>query len=312
MLTGGTLILLLLLYTIWRRRKGAAYSDIFLFRPQAQVATISQYEDSRLTALPIYRSNRFSIRSSRHPSRANLLKQPKMAVVPANLRSENRPGTPLVEPPSSTAPTTPTHKAEWKSFLHDASPPQPSVERPQEAHAAHGDSLSALPVMRHPSESNSTANRKTSNKPGPGLTLNLAASNANSDPPQPSPSGGDRWSWTNSQAPSTPRIAAPNNRSSLSSTRIRNVASWVRNQGRASNQDTKLPTTKEKSKPLLKNQAVKPVLAPQPNSRKGSKSSGKRVGSLSTILKPNSPPVGPLSPRLEEQSGGVEMIGRAA
>lgn len=227
-----------MIYIILRRRKGATYGEILTFRPQSQIVTIGPYpEDERLTALPIYRHNRFSIRSSRHPSRANLLKQPKMAAVPSNLRStENRPGTPLVDPEYTTAPTTPTTKGEWKSFLHDASSPQQqqpqTIERPQEALTANNrDSFLTLPVMRHPSERKPPG--KAQKKTNPGLTLSLSAENEDS-PASPSNDRGDRWSWTNSQAPSTPRIAAPNRRSSLtttSSTRIRNVASWVRNQG---------------------------------------------------------------------------------
>ncbi|CAK4032101.1 Hypothetical predicted protein [Lecanosticta acicola] len=227
-----------------------------------------------------------------------------MAAVPSNLRSwQNRPGTPLVDSASSNAPITPTHKVEWESFLHDASSPQPNtVEHPQDAPTANGDNFLTLPVMRYSSETSatrSTSDRKANNTPG--LTLNLSANNESLSP---SHTRDDRWSWTNSQAPSTPRIAAPNRRSSLASTRIRNVASWVRNQGRPSD-EAKIVKGK-KSKPLLKNQAVKPVLAPQAESHvKRSKSSGKhrRVGSLSMIFKPNSPlgAPGPLSPRLEEQ-----------
>lgn len=267
--------------------------------------------------MPIYRHNRFSIRSSRHPSRANLLKQPKMAAVPSNLRStENRPGTPLVDPEYATAPTTPTTKGEWKSFLHDASPPQQqqqqqpqTLERPPEAHTANNrDSFLTLPVMRHPSE-----RKPQKKKTNPGLTLNLSAENEE-QPPSPNDRG-DRWSWTNSQAPSTPRIAAPNRRSSLTTTtssiRVRNVASWVRNQG---NRSPPPASSKEKekdksgsSKPLLKNQAVKPILLPN---RGGAKPQHKRVGSLSAIFKGGSltttqPAIsGPLSPRLEEGRGG--------
>ena len=96
----------------------------------------------------------------------------------------------------------------------------------------------------------------------------------------------DRWSWTNSQAPPTPRIVAPNNRSSLSSSisRLRGIRSWVRgtttttsasHQQAGNHADARIDeeagggggrpgSSGSHHRPILKNQAAVPVLAPAP------------------------------------------------
>lgn len=128
----------------------------------------------------------------------------------------------------------------------------------------------------------------------------------------------DRWSWTNSQAPSTPRIAAPNStsnnmRSSIGSSRLRNVATWVRTQGRTSEEEQSNSGSTGRKKPLLKNQALRPVLAP-PRSRKRLSKAGRhdRVGSLSSIFKPTQGYAipSPLSPRLEAQRSATSIDGK--
>lgn len=99
-----------------------------------------------------------------------------------------------------------------------------------------------------------------------------------------------RWSWTNADAPSTPRLAAPSiGKSSVSSLpRFRRVASWVRVQASRQGIPTEappLPSSQGSSMPILKNKASKPNLFPGPPQRKLSKN--KRPDSSSNALRPS-------------------------
>ncbi|KAK1807996.1 hypothetical protein LTR12_017655, partial [Friedmanniomyces endolithicus] len=70
---GGVIIFALLLYAKYQRRRGATFSEIARFR-RHYPSTISfspTPRDARLTALPIYRETRYSVRSSQHASLAS-------------------------------------------------------------------------------------------------------------------------------------------------------------------------------------------------------------------------------------------------
>lgn len=109
-------------------------------------------------------------------------------------------------------------------------------------------------------------------------------------PKSPTDEQDHRWSWTNSQAPPTPRLTAPSRRSSLSSLpKFKRVTSWVR--GQANRQGIRLveepqPSQRRTSIPALKNKASKPNLAPNKPQRKLSKK--KRPDTThSAILRPS-------------------------
>jgi hypothetical protein len=93
--------------------------------------------------------------------------------------------------------------------------------------------------------------------------------------PKDSKDGTDRFSWTNLQAPPTPRSTARSITSSLSSLpKFKRVTSWVR--GQADRQgmriaEVPLPANPRTSVPTLKNKASKPNLAPKQPTRKLSK-----------------------------------------
>ena len=74
---GGTIVLAFLLYALWRRRKGASYSEIVHFRRHSGTIALSSRGGERLTALPIYRESRYSVRSSKYGSTLSFGKHTK-------------------------------------------------------------------------------------------------------------------------------------------------------------------------------------------------------------------------------------------
>lgn len=274
---------------------------------------MSEYE--RHTALPIYRQERISIRSSRHESRLDLAQQSKKPPrMPSSLRKEWRVEEPADRPSSRPkTPKMPTKQGE-RSFLKDATPPSKQVlEEPERAHTAL-DRVNTLnlPIMRHSIQPRPPSQDDTIQEHDQ-RQLEVMS------PPRSPESQLDlnqRWSWTNSQAPSTPRIKPPT-RTSLTSLRLGSVAAWVKLQRYDEDEQQRQAHKRGLSRPLLKNQAIRPVLAPAPPSKKLSKKSKHgRVGSLSSIFKPNPNSLipQPLSPRLEEQDlspeerTSIEMI----
>lgn len=98
----------------------------------------------------------------------------------------------------------------------------------------------------------------------------------------PLDSPGARWSWTNSQAPSTPRIAPPNTRPSLTGRSIRSVASWFSGHEFEDRPSSQRSHRRKRSNPLLwKNQAHRPILAPRPSVKRPASSLGSRAARLS-------------------------------
>ncbi|KAF2168223.1 hypothetical protein M409DRAFT_21664 [Zasmidium cellare ATCC 36951] len=316
---GGTFILALLIYALCRRRRGASYSEIVRFRLHSSTVVLNPMsEDERLTALPIYRQDRISIRSSRHPSRLDLAQQSKRVPrMPSSLRKEWRVEEPVDRPSSRPkTPKTPT-KQEGRSFLKDATPPSKQVlHEPEQAHVPlNRVSTLSLPLMRHSVQPQPPTQNDTIEEHDQRQLESMS-------PPHSPDSQLDlhqRWSWTNSQAPSTPRIKPPT-RTSLTSLRLGSVASWVKSQRNDEDEKQRQAHKRGLSRPLLKNQAIRPVLAPAPPSKKLSKK-GKhgRVGSLSSIFKPNPNSLvpQPLSPRVEEgnlsspEETSIEMKGKS-
>lgn len=95
-----------------------------------------------------------------------------------------------------------------------------------------------------------------------------------------------RWSWTNSQAPSTPRIVAPNGRTSLTGRSVRSFRSWFSAQEDQDRPDSQQSHQRKRSNPmLLKNQAHQPVLAPRrPAGARSTSSLRMKAGRLSESL----------------------------
>ncbi|KAI7471837.1 hypothetical protein KC351_g11956 [Hortaea werneckii] len=320
---GGAFIIALLVYSIYRRRKGATVSEIVRFRPhQPSTIQLSPRSSSRpgdINKLNIYREERFSLHSSKHASLASRSKGPKRAAYPAESTQRFHDLNPYVKNhwqtkyPVTSEPITPIR--EGHSFLIDASP-EPSTRRGSEpakdaqnvrvqiqrksdndagshtaAAAAAPASKAGLTVSVNETFPSSTPDIDQLSLKTP-RTMDTHASSFDNDPD-------DRWSWTNSQAPPTPRIVAPNNyRSSLSSStisRLRGIRSWVRGTTTTTQQghhaDARIDeeqgvgggggggrpgSSGSHHRPILKNQAAVPVLAPAPVATKfsGSKNAG--------------------------------------
>ncbi|KAI7502070.1 hypothetical protein KC347_g9065 [Hortaea werneckii] len=306
---GGAFIIALLVYSIYRRRKGATVSEIVRFRPhQPSTIQLSPRSSSRpgdTNKLNIYREERFSLHSSKHASLASRSKGPKRAAYPAESTQRFHDLNPYVKNhwqtkyPVTSEPITPIR--EGHSFLIDASP-EPSTRRgsepakdPQNVRVqiqrksdndagSHTTAAAAADAPSSKAGLTVSVNETFPSSPTHEFdqislktprTLDTHASSFDNDPD-------DRWSWTNSQAPPTPRILAPNNyRSSLSSSisKLRGIRSWVRGTTTTSSTtnhaDTRIDeeqgvgrdrpgSSGSHHRPILKNQAAVPVLAPAP------------------------------------------------
>lgn len=253
-----------LTYILLRRRKGATYSEIAHFRRhQPSTIILDSPAGGALTALPIYRESRYSVRSSNHASLMSLPKPlNRTPPVPTNVARTFRSQNAYVKAwRASQSPATPrTPLREMHTFLEDATPDigatKPEKARlddsksPASTHWAGLDSRKStltISVIERPEAKAADVNGSS---PGtPVSTRNLC----------------DRWSWTNSQAPTTPRIAAPNSHYSTSSlSRLRRIRSWARTQHSPKPPST---STTARKKPHLKNKAALPTLAPPVQNR---------------------------------------------
>ncbi|KAK4894415.1 hypothetical protein LTR27_007299 [Elasticomyces elasticus] len=279
---GGVLVLLLLVYAIRQRRRGATLSDIAHFRPHppSTIMLSPSIHDARLTALPIYRETRYSVRSSQHASMASVPRSPRgTALIPSKIAQKFHSQNPYVK--DSWKPAHPP------SPLRAAHPSQntTAIQNPAKAHlapdAAHWQSSMA---QRPRAEHTKSWLRLSVEEEGP-------LSDDDASPPTPRKASAsielpqDRWSWTNSQAPATPRYRS-SMRSSISSLpRFRNIKSWARGQGeRIDEERPPVPPVQDVKRSNLKNKAAMPRLAPPPK-RKPSKTDAEhaRIGSLSSI-----------------------------
>ena len=288
---GGILLLIIITYIIWRRRRGATYSGLICFRRDSDTITLGTTQNGRLTALPIYQETRYSVRSSRFGSTLSFGRvKRRPSGVPSAVAQRFHKENPWIQTAwKSENPPTPTKES------HPLDPVMPSPPSP---------SLKQLGMVRVYS-SQSGLNHKTKNdsqdttKSGPAVTIAKTAG-------QSSPTGSifdfpaesvkaqaqHRWSWTNSQAPPTPKLTASSRsrRSSLSSLpKYKRVKSWVR--GQANRQGIRideepLPSPRRGSVPVLKNKASKPNLAPKAPTRKLSKRKKSDGGSSFNALRP--------------------------
>ncbi|KAK3680009.1 hypothetical protein LTR78_000386 [Recurvomyces mirabilis] len=263
---GGVLFIAILIYICSRRRKGATYSEVVTCRPHNPSTILSgtDAQEMRLTALPIYREYRYSVRSSKHPSLINLSHPPtnrkslpssKAARKLARQSASNPSAWKSAHPP--TAPQTPLREVHGRSFLFDASPPQSVVSKPERARVIEPQQAPPKSSTRN---SGPIVSIRRSTK-----TDDLEAGHAT--PPESPRSQHstqllkERWSWTNSQAPTTPRLAALSMRSSVGSLPgFRSIRSWVR--GQNSRMAEKRPPMPKPRMPALKNKASIPKLAP--------------------------------------------------
>lgn len=278
---GGTFILAFLIYALWRRRKGATYSEIIRFRPHSSTIIMSPGPPNPdFTALPIYRESRYSVRSSKRGSMLSFSKfMHKHAPSPSSESFSKGPW--LRNQWKSANPPTPTRTGHPLSQVMTApaqEPPVPHLKTPEMAHTPAGSQSERIRIDR-------TVPEGDANKPWPTVSSREVSSsrgNTAKDPKSPPDSpksdtqlqDDSRWSWTNSQAPPTPRMRAssPTRRSSKSSmgsiARFRKVHSWVRNQNdrgasRIPEEQPLRPARPPKPKlPPLKNKASAPKLAP--------------------------------------------------
>ena len=286
--TGAVLILAVLAFIWWRRRRGATYADIVRFRKHTSSVILEQDDEGNVAVTPIHRNDRYSVHTSEPESLKNASPPPPMAETSQHRGS-------VVE------------NNLWKS----ANPPLPSPEE-KAWPLPLPDKPPALAVKKSsPTLDEAPRYQLSRSKNGGGLVRQKTNGTSTSDddeklkgPDSPEDSqGGGRWSWTNSQAPSTPRAEAPNARASLTSLTSRRFSNLMRNHSREREEKLKGASV---PKPLLKNHATTPVLAPPNVGRKVSKKSRRpghgRVGSLSMIFKPggsgnNSPQASsPVSP----------------
>ncbi|KAK4963672.1 hypothetical protein LTR10_001303 [Elasticomyces elasticus] len=279
---GGVLVLVLLVYAIRQRRRGATLSDIAHFRPHppSTIMLSPSIHDARLTALPIYRETRYSVRSSQHASMASVPRSPRgTALIPPKIAQKFHSQNPYVKDSWKTAhPPSPLRAAHPSQNTTAIQNPAKAYLAPDTAHwqssmaqrprAEHTKSWLRLSVEEEGPLSDDDASPPTPRKASASVEL-----------PQ------DRWSWTNSQAPATPRYRS-SMRSSISSLpRFRNIKSWARGQGeRIDEERPPLPPVQDVKRSNLKNKAAMPKLAPPPK-RKPSKTDAEhaRIGSLSSI-----------------------------
>jgi hypothetical protein len=197
---------------------------------------------------PIYHDLQYSIRSSRHESTTSWPPRVQMNTSAPNGRTKHK----RIESgwKDLDAPATPTKDADRtnrSTFFFDASPViKPRV--PEKAHVSvrplsqlsHSSSITKLPSVSETYVSTDGASR----------TLSPLGS------PPPMENGDNRWSWTNSQAPSTPRVRPASRRysyaSKYSAPRFRSVVSWARGQGERMQIDEEAP-------PLLPTQTPAPA-----------------------------------------------------
>lgn len=269
-MSGGTLILIFLIYALWRRRQGASYAEIVTFRRHSGTVVLGSPREPHLTALPIYRESRYSVRSSKIGSTPSL---PKNGRYPSGI-------------PSSAAQRFYKQNPWLQDVKRGDEPPTPVMTEHQRAQYAE---LPALAMTRandvQSSKEALNESKGDDDKVQPSISIRPSSS-ANADdisqsgsPKELTP---DRWSWTNSQAPPTPRLYAPSLSSRRSSVpRFRKVKSWVRHQADRQTlriEEERGPTTSN-ARLAFKNQASKPNLAPK-ITRKLSKKSLKRDSSL--------------------------------
>lgn len=291
---GGTFILAFLIYALWRRRKGATYSEIIHFRPHSSTLILSPGpRNPDFTALPIYRESRYSVRSTKRGSWLSFGKLMQIRAPSPSSEAFSK-GQWLHAQWKSATPPTPTRAGHPLSHVQNAS--APAVSTPEMAHARANSQTERIRIKRAASESNIS-------KPLPTVSAREVAASPDvedldaGEPPDTPRSDKQLpddscWSWTNSQAPATPRMRTrsltrrPSGASIRSLSSFHKVHSWLKPQTeRAVNQipEEQAPRPAPKPKlPPLKNKASKPILAPintKPTRRLSKKSGPPSVAS---------------------------------
>lgn len=285
---GSTFVFALLIYVVYRRRRGATYAQILHVPPKApgtpQLTPTPMRQ--KFSKHPIYRDLEYSIRSSRHVSTSSWPPRVHMNTsAPTGKIKHKRIESGWKDP--DVLPATPTKdvdRANRSTFFFDASPvTKPRV--PEKAHVSvrplsqlsHSSSITKLPSVAEASISTDHASRAMSPLDSPPLVDDVD----------------NRWSWTNSQAPSTPRVRPTSRRysyaSKSSAPRFRSVVSWARGQGERIRIDEEapplLPTKEPKatSTPILQavpanKRAFKDSVPPNLSGKKSQKFKGTAKG----------------------------------
>ncbi|KAK0318295.1 hypothetical protein LTR91_010175 [Friedmanniomyces endolithicus] len=294
---GGVFIIALLVYAVYQRRRGATFSEIARFRHHypSTIGFNPTPRDARLTALPIYRETRYSVRSSQHaslasfhnPARYTAPRQPPQPL-PREVTQKFHLQNPYVRNLWKTAhptsvPGTPLR--ETHSAMEDETAP---VRKPEKARFA-SYRLSGRSFVTQQSIAETAKSSPKSSFTERPLSKASAVPPTPPDTPYSRRNLRDHWSWTNSQAPATPRMYAPSSRSSISTLpRFRNVTSWVRGQNHRVDKVQPAAELPREKRPILKNKASLPRLAPPPVTRKLTRARAEqvRIGSLSSIVLP--------------------------
>lgn len=293
-------MILLLAYVIWRIRAASGRKHSSRRRRSRNHATSSDKARNNLTALPMYQHERRSVpRCSKSQSVLDALKDQvrvKTIQLPTQKSPEMEPRPKEFNVRTVTMPLTPMTE---RSFFNDSSPASPVIEKPRKARVPRN--RRTMPAMRYTSRMSRSI----------GLTVSTNKANAQGGKaiglPETPTTPYDRWSWTNSQAPTTPRITASNKRFSRASivSLPRSVSSWLRTQRALRTEDPINLPPKRKASLALKNQASKPLLAPplQVQSRLPKHLDG-HGGGLASLFRTRHASVEPalLSPRLMTES----------
>lgn len=266
---------------------------------------------------PVYRDLRYSVRSATQQSQVSMkLPSDSNGVVPSDVADRFHTQNAYIQntwklksgprPP----PLPKKDQANRHTFLFDASPTRSragtvgsEVKEPEKARVS-------IRPMSSVSQNTRRSSKLTEQY---GARSSMADATANTDAfrtPPGSPGSqlllgnhaADRWSWTNSQAPSTPRMRPSSTGSRKSLPKFRSVMSWARSQADRIDEEAPpippsplprpLPVAQAPT-PVLKNQASKPTLAPRKLSKnrastiahtKGSSSKG----SLGALFKSSS------------------------
>lgn len=278
---GGTFVFALLIYVVYRRRRGATYAQILHVPPKGPGTPQLTPTPMRQTFAkhPIYHDLQYSIRSSRHESTKSWPPRVQMNTsAPTGRTKHKRIQSGWKDPDVPVTPTKELGLPDRSTFFFDASPTiKPRV--PEKAHVS---------ISQH--------NRSSSTIKLPSVAETyIQTDDAHTLSPLNSPplmdDGDTRWSWTNSQAPSTPRVRPSSRRfsytSKYSAPRFRSVVSWARGQGERIQIDEEapplLPTPTSTQAPILQavpanKRAFKDATPPNLSGKKSTKTKGTAKG----------------------------------
>ena len=266
-----------LLYTLYQRRRGATLSEIVrLRRPRSGSSCDSALHTKGMAGLPIYRETRFSVRSSNH---AQPMSTTHLPPVPPQVAERFHKENPYISsrwksshppvPPKSLATTKTKVRQTW---LADATPPLRSLE---------------LPV--NPQTTMTNTHRTVGQIKSAPLITAREAFPRDGEPgrgPNASQSPEDRWSWTNLEAPATPRLRPPERSSATSLARFMHIKTWNRTQPESLQEDERPITALPAIRPTLKNQASVPRLAPiLPRKLSKQRAASARVGGFGSAIR---------------------------